>query len=153
MVPDPMISTPFSAWIFRIENVRSCLRIVDAPSTPISSDIATRSAGVFFFSSFKCISCSFLGELCSSVLRWSQSRRAAGRRDAEGQRPAIQENWPEPSRFEVCLAGAGVNQQSKAKSAKRSERADDYEHDNQCRGNARDLIDHAHGLARHRSFT
>jgi hypothetical protein len=63
MVPEPMISTPFSAWIFRIENMRSCLRIVDAPSTPISSDIATRSAGVFFFSSFKCIKWSFLGEL------------------------------------------------------------------------------------------
>src|SRR5690242_120578 len=35
--------------------MRSCLRIVDAPSTPISSAIATRSAGVFFFRSFKCI--------------------------------------------------------------------------------------------------
>src|SRR5438270_4995155 len=55
MVPETMISTPFSAWILRIENIRSCLRIVDAPSTPISSDIATRSAGVFFFNSFKCM--------------------------------------------------------------------------------------------------
>src|SRR5437764_3232551 len=55
MVPDPMISTPFSAWILRIENMRSCLRIVDAPSTPSSSDIATSSAGVFFLSSFKCM--------------------------------------------------------------------------------------------------
>src|SRR5436190_12956395 len=69
MVPDPMISTPFSAWILRIENIRSCLRIVDAPSTPMSSDMATNSAGVFFFSSFKCIKCSFLGKFRSSQLR------------------------------------------------------------------------------------
>src|SRR5205809_4633208 len=77
MVPDPMISTPFSAWILRTENIRSCLRIVDAPSTPISSDIATSSAGVFFFSSFKCIGYSFLGELVSSLVCESRRRQDA----------------------------------------------------------------------------
>src|SRR5690242_11833520 len=63
MVPEPMISTPFSAWTLRMENIRSCLRIVDAPSTPISSAIATSSAGVFFFKSFRCIFSLFLGSL------------------------------------------------------------------------------------------
>ena len=80
-----MISTPFSAWIFRIENMRSCLRIVDAPSTPISSDIATSSAGGFFFNSFKCIRRSFLGEMSGFV---SKARETAGRRFMRNGSPA-----------------------------------------------------------------
>src|SRR3982750_844319 len=79
MVPAPMISTPLSAWILRIENMRSCLRIVDAPSMPICSDISTSSAGVLVFSSFKCIKRSFLGELFSSL---KSVDRAGGRQDA-----------------------------------------------------------------------
>src|SRR3982751_429322 len=73
-----LISTPFSAWTLRIENMRSCLRNVDAPSTPISSAIATRSAGVFFLSSFKCILDDlFLGRWC-----WLRETRAHSRQDA-----------------------------------------------------------------------
>ncbi len=44
--------------------------------------VTTRSAGVFFFNSFKCISRSFLGELCSSSSNWIWSKaEAAGRRE------------------------------------------------------------------------
>ena len=39
IVPMPMISAPLSARTLRIEIIRSCLRIVDAPSTPNSSAI------------------------------------------------------------------------------------------------------------------
>src|SRR5439155_5186994 len=89
MVPEPMISTPFSAWTFRIENMRSCLRIVDAPSTPIPSAIATRSAGLFFFKSFKCIVVIFSWGRCSS---FSYELKAETRQDAaaieEERRPA-----------------------------------------------------------------
>src|SRR6478609_7053198 len=89
MVPDPMISTPFSAWILRIENMRSCLRIVDAPSIPSSSDIATRSAGVFFFSSFKCIGIVFSwGVGARARQSGSKAAKAAGRREAMRKRSA-----------------------------------------------------------------
>src|ERR1041384_3989643 len=73
-----MISAPFSAWILRIENMRSCLRIVDAPSTPISSAIATSSAGGFFFNSFNCIWQSFLGKLGSGFLEIRELGNTAG---------------------------------------------------------------------------
>src|SRR6476661_967915 len=87
MVPEPMISTPFSAWIFRMENIRSCLRIVDAPSTPISSAIATRSAGVFFFNSFRCIEGLLLG-ICARArqnLVKSRERQDAANGNAHRQ--------------------------------------------------------------------
>src|SRR3546814_21100204 len=51
----PMISWPFSACTFRMENISSCLRSVEAPSTPSSSAMATSSAGVFCFKSLRCI--------------------------------------------------------------------------------------------------
>src|SRR3546814_6370002 len=55
IVPDPMISSPSSASSFRIENIRSCLRSVDAPSTPSSSAISTSSAGDLVLRSLRCL--------------------------------------------------------------------------------------------------
>src|SRR5687767_5378861 len=63
MVPMPMISAPLSARTLRIENIRSCLRIVDAPSTPSSSAMVTSSAGDFCLRSLRCIGESFLWKL------------------------------------------------------------------------------------------
>src|SRR6476661_258830 len=142
MVPEPMISTPFSAWILGIENIRSCLRIVDAPSTPISSDIATRSAGLFFFSSFKCIRRSFLGDLCSSFCIWST--KPEGGRTPREIRKAVGDwgNWPEP------LACRGMSRRCQSQSEaldkrpKCSERADDHQDDDDRDGDPWDLVDH-----------
>src|SRR6476661_7965227 len=139
MVPEPMISTPFSAWILRIENMRSCLRIVDAPSTPISSAIATSSAGVFFFSSFKCIKRSFLGDLRSSFS--ILSTKPEGGRTPRKIRKAAGEggNWPEP------LASGGMSGRRQSQSAARdhraetSERPDDYQDYDQRDGDSGDL--------------
>src|SRR3712207_8349050 len=47
--------SPFSARTLRIENISSCLRSVEAPSTPSSSAMATSSAGLCFLSSLRCI--------------------------------------------------------------------------------------------------
>src|SRR3954470_12369412 len=147
-----MISTPFSAWILRIENMRSCLRIVDAPSTPLSSAIATRSAGVFFLSSFKCILRSFLGELCSSSSKVDQSRRAAGRRVWEADRQ-FKETGRSRSRIEVCRAGPAVNQPLQSAAPNRLKGPDDHQHDNDRRGDARDFVDHPDGLVRQRPLS
>src|SRR5438874_6053527 len=97
MVPDPMISTPLSAWILRIENIRSCLRIVDAPSTPISSDIATRSAGLFFFNSFKCMWTVFSWGVVFELVD-DRSKAEGGRtpRTEMDRPPAKLGNGPEP---------------------------------------------------------
>src|SRR6476619_2641418 len=144
MVPEPMISTPFSAWILRIENIRSCLRIVDAPSTPISSAIATSSAGVFFFSSFKCISCSFLGEIMLELI--ASGHKAGERQDAAsigGRSPAGRKDRSRQS------CGSGMSRRDRSQSAlnKVSDAAskwpDNHQNDDQRRGNAGHLIDHA----------
>src|SRR5690242_8884385 len=142
-----MISTPFSAWTLRIENMRSCLRIVDAPSTPISSAIATSSAGVFFFSSFKCIG-TFFSWGVGLASQEHESAWAAGRRDREENvPPAKRETGRKPSRFEVCLAAPAVNQPRSRRAPKRLKRADDHQHDDDRRSDPRDLIEHAHRLA------
>src|SRR5438874_9398907 len=104
MVPEPMISTPFSAWILRIENIRSCLRIVDAPSTPISSAIATRSAGLFFLSSFRCILIVFSWEVVLELVK--RLKAGGGRTPLEFGRTGGRQNRKtgrSPSHDEVCL--------------------------------------------------
>src|SRR4051794_20183922 len=105
--------------------MRSCLRIVDAPSIPISSDMETSSAGVFFFKSFKCIRQSFLGELGSSFSMFQTKPEAAGRRFSgrTGRRRAKQ-LAEESSAIEVCILLRPVNQPSPREAAERSERTD-----------------------------
>src|SRR5205814_5771167 len=70
---------------------------VDAPSTPISSAIATRSAGVFFFSSFKCMGIVFswgvVLELVENRLKAAKRQDAAWeKRNGDGELG----NWPGP---------------------------------------------------------
>src|SRR3546814_7351674 len=79
MVPRPMICSPFSASTFRIANMRSCLRRVEAPSTPSSSAMETCSAGVFFLRSFKCsnvVPGKECCENCRSTLFWGKNSHA-----------------------------------------------------------------------------
>src|SRR5690348_14675980 len=147
-----MISTPFSAWTLRIENMRSCLRIVDAPSTPISSAMATSSAGVFFFSSFKCIG-KFFSWGVGLASQEHESAWAAGRRDLEENvLPAKWETGRKPSRFEVCLPAPAVNQKPARQSPKRLKGTDDHQHHDDRRGDTGNLVEHAHRLARQRTL-
>src|SRR3546814_12316179 len=92
MVPRPMICSPFSASTFRIANMRSCLRRVEAPSTPSSSAMETSSAGVFFLRSFKCINVvpgKECCENCRSTLFWGKNShaRTAGKAASVTPRP------------------------------------------------------------------
>src|SRR4051794_33916066 len=143
-----MISTPFSAWILRIENIRSCLRMVDAPSMPISSDIATNSAGVFFFNSFKCITI-FSWEL---ALELGVITKAGGRQDAAIAKEQLTAELRETGRSraanQVCLTGRGVNWRRCGSARAVSEWPHDHQHNDQRDSDAGDLVDHAQRLAR-----
>src|SRR6476620_5080193 len=95
----------------------------------------------------------FLGEWASrkNRKRWAAGRRRLGNGslvEIETDRGAVA--------FEVCAGDCRVNQPQETAAAKRGwtrlERSDDHQHDDERGGNARNFIEHAHGLARQRPF-
>ncbi len=58
----------------------------------------------------------------------------------------------EPLRIEVCMPCAAVNQPRAQGSPNRSERPDDHQHHDQRRGDAGNLVDHAHRLTGKRAL-
>src|SRR5690349_10162126 len=100
--------------------MRSCLRIVDAPSTPISSAIATSSAGVFFFSSFKCIG-TFFSWGIGLASQEHESAWAAGRRDLEEDDLPAKRGKPAGSRRDSRYVWPGPVSISSQRRARRND--------------------------------
>ena len=126
-----MICSPFSAWTLRIANSRSCLRSVEAPSTPSSSAMLTSSAGVFFLRSLRCMGMSG-GRAGSSIGAWGTAKPRAGPR-ADAERPLAR------ARRARSRSSQGADLPPVAKSAG-SERLDDHQDDDQRDGDAGHLV-------------
>src|SRR4051812_45258597 len=136
MVPIPMISSPFSAWTLRIENISSCLRRVDAPSMPSSSAMLTRSAGEFFFSSLRCM------EISRKIGMVVRSR---GRIGNGGWMPAREAGERRVWRY-APLPNKSIGAASYSLAAT-SEGSDDHQHDDQHHRQARYLVHDPERLA------
>src|SRR5687767_15137589 len=130
----PMISAPLSARTLRIENMMSCLRRVEAPSTPSSSAMVTSSEGDFCLRSLRCIGNLFLVE--AGALK--QSEGAAGRctirRNGHRRREGLAE---EPRESELWTWRARVNQRPGPIPLKWP---DDDQHDDERDGDAGDFV-------------
>src|SRR3954454_11117497 len=131
----PMISSPFSAWTLRIENISSCLRSVEAPSMPSSSAMATSSAGDFSFRSLRC-----MGKILGF---WMVVRsRGEGRKCAAGCPHGWRANdW------------TGVKLRGESSQRSTSERLHDDEDDDEDRGEAGYLVHDPQRLAADRPLT
>src|SRR5690606_30737366 len=122
MVPIPRISSPSSATSFRIANMRSWRRIVEAPSTPSSSAISTSSAGALLLSSFKCM-CGFPLECHVQEGKFGLGERRPGSTNSDGHFRLVCKIVPHEPR---------VNSQSAyfaSAETDRSERSDYHEND------------------------
>src|SRR6478736_8305261 len=132
--------------------MRSCLRIVDAPSTPISSAIATRSAGVFFFSSFKCMWIVFSWGMVLELLKTGRKLRAAGRRGTGRNGGRRNGKLAGAARCWRYVRSATLSIGDGRRCAESLEWFDDNQHNDDCRGDSGDFVDHADGLARQRAL-
>src|SRR5215210_5258398 len=94
----------------------------------------------------------FSWEVGLELIIGSTKPEAAGRRVGRNSCRRIWESGRGRSRFEVCLTMAAVNQPSRFPAVSGLERTDDDEDHDQRRGDAGDLVDHAHRAARQRTL-
>ena len=124
IVPMPMISSPLSARTLRIENIRSCLRRVDAPSTPELFGHGDQFGGGFLLEVFQMHVGLWLRSECGKIGLCLEN---AGRgRTPHRDRRCIGKSWnwpikPSPARYAAGAAQVNAREtDSRLRKASRS---------------------------------